>query len=345
MNFNILYHSEPETAMKKSRGFTLVELLVVIAIIALLIGLLLPALAKARASARTTKDSSQINQVHKAMLIYANSDKDNELIIPGKVYPNWYTLSGTQYVGRFGTERGEVNNAHNLYSIGIAQEFYKPEILIGPTEVNDYVSRMDDYDYEMYRPAAQQYWDPDFSAAIDGSDSGSHGDDVLGSWGGDGRQAENCNASYAHLAIHENRDEDSGGFANLRRTRYWVNYARTGVPVMGTRGTMNGLQTTTRYENSPTLRLHGPEAQWHGNVCFADNHMEFVKEFYAADYHCQGRGGYVPDNIFFYDMEDCAGNGSPAGWEGDAWIGMCKKSYSAQTSGVGSLMAFDKLEN
>ena len=120
MTLNI-FTPEPETAMQKSRGFTLVELLVVIAIIALLIGLLLPALAKARASARTTKDASQINQVHKAMQIYANSDKDNELIIPGKVFPNWYTLSGQQYVGRFGTERGEVNNAHNLYSIAIAQ--------------------------------------------------------------------------------------------------------------------------------------------------------------------------------------------------------------------------------
>jgi len=328
--------------MRKSRGFTLVELLVVIAIIALLIGLLLPALAKARASARTTKDASQLNQIHKAKLIYANSDKDNELPIPGKQYPNWYTLSGQQYVGRFGTERGHVNNAHNLYSMCIAQEFFKPGILVGPTEINDIVKVDDDYDYAMYRPAVQSYWDPSFNADISGGSNSAHGDDQsLSSWGGQTRPEDECNASYAHQAIHENRDEGSGGFAHLRRTRYWVNYARTGVPVMGTRGTLNGMQTTSRYENSPTLRLHGPEAQWHGNVCYADNHMEYVKDFYAADYHCQGRGGYVPDNIFHYDMENCAGNGSPAGWEGDAWIGMCKRAYDAQSSGVGSVMAVD----
>ena len=64
---------QSENSMRKNRGFTLVELLVVIAIIALLIGLLLPALAKARQSARSTKDSSQINQTHKGMLIFANS--------------------------------------------------------------------------------------------------------------------------------------------------------------------------------------------------------------------------------------------------------------------------------
>ena len=47
-----------------SKGFTLVELLVVMAIIALLLGLLLPALAKARATARQVKDQTQVKQIH-----------------------------------------------------------------------------------------------------------------------------------------------------------------------------------------------------------------------------------------------------------------------------------------
>ena len=47
-------------------GFTLVELLVVIAVIVILIALLLPAIGAARAKARQAKCSSQLSQLHKA---------------------------------------------------------------------------------------------------------------------------------------------------------------------------------------------------------------------------------------------------------------------------------------
>ena len=52
------------TTKNRAGGFTLVELLVVMAIIALLLGLLLPALAKARATARQVKDGTQLKQIH-----------------------------------------------------------------------------------------------------------------------------------------------------------------------------------------------------------------------------------------------------------------------------------------
>jgi prepilin-type N-terminal cleavage/methylation domain-containing protein len=345
---------EPETnIMHKSRGFTLVELLVVIAIIALLIGLLLPALAKARESARATKDSSQINQVHKALLIYANSDTDNELPIPGKIRPYWVGErngqgpGGNGYPGRLGEERGNMNNAHNLYSVAIAQEYLKPEILVGPTEVNEIVKQDLDYDYTMYKPTAGTYWDPSFTADIRGSQSG-HNDDAE-DWGGNERPDDECNASYAHLAIHQNNisvpggSQGGSGQENRRRTRFWVNYGASTCPVMGTRGVQSGLTTGTRYEKSPTLQLLGPDQEWNGNLCFADNHMESVKTFFASNYMCQEQGGNIPDNVFNYDM-DC---GDDNAWmEADAWLGMCRTAKDAGGSfGTGSTMAYDNLLN
>jgi prepilin-type N-terminal cleavage/methylation domain-containing protein len=58
------------------RGFTLVELLVVISIIALLIAILLPSLKKARDQTKKVKCATQIRSLTQAMLTYANENND-----------------------------------------------------------------------------------------------------------------------------------------------------------------------------------------------------------------------------------------------------------------------------
>jgi len=64
----------------RRRGFTLIELLVVIAIIAILAGILFPVFAKAREKAEQADCTSNVNQLAKAFVMYAQ-DYDQKLPI------------------------------------------------------------------------------------------------------------------------------------------------------------------------------------------------------------------------------------------------------------------------
>ncbi|MFM9957977.1 MAG: prepilin-type N-terminal cleavage/methylation domain-containing protein [Phycisphaerales bacterium] len=79
---NSLFLSEPKRGA--TRGFTLVELLVVVAVIALLIGLLLPALGKARESGRELKCAANIRNIGQAAEMYVAS---SEVYPLAYVYP------------------------------------------------------------------------------------------------------------------------------------------------------------------------------------------------------------------------------------------------------------------
>jgi prepilin-type N-terminal cleavage/methylation domain-containing protein/prepilin-type processing-associated H-X9-DG protein len=118
--------------VKRNRGFTLVELLVVIGIIAVLISILLPSLQRAREAAQRTACLSNLRSMMQAANIYALNSKDDLPI----------GCSSDQYRGSYNIWNGNVYQSFGLAVFFMTQQVQSPPAAQAKLVGDDFVKAL-----------------------------------------------------------------------------------------------------------------------------------------------------------------------------------------------------------
>lgn len=107
----------------RSRGFTLIEVLVVVAIIALLVAILIPSLKAAREQAKRVDCASNLHQIGVGVNLYSNAHKDDLPVLyrTTSAFTTYYVRSGslgTVNLGLIANARYAANEPQLFYCTG-----------------------------------------------------------------------------------------------------------------------------------------------------------------------------------------------------------------------------------
>jgi prepilin-type N-terminal cleavage/methylation domain-containing protein len=201
----------------RKNGFTLVELLVVMAIIALLLGLLLPALAKARATARQVKDGTQVTQIHKAWLIWCRDFNG--------IFPTPGLINRVGLIPGKGAEDFVHNSHANLYSACIMANYFSPQLCISPAEVSANVANCADFNFNKYSIANDIYWDNVFKTDLTGRCNTSYGTLTIADTRKTKEWRESLNSKFAVVG---NRGVKDSNYAPTSPSKTWEIHGEKG---------------------------------------------------------------------------------------------------------------------
>jgi prepilin-type N-terminal cleavage/methylation domain-containing protein/prepilin-type processing-associated H-X9-DG protein len=230
------------------RGFTLVELLVVIGIIALLVSILLPSLARARESGNRLVCLSNLKQLGTAMMMYVNDNKgalpltglgshrDEDVI--------WWQQAVRPRIGEGGIGR----------YLGLSPD--QLAILRCPS---------DDANFRFYNPTSPNQFQ--FSYSMNYQLNGNGPKPV--------KRLVQVRQSAEKVMFFE-EDENTIDDANAQ---IWSQAGRwVGTDLLAIR---HDKRAKTELPDASTAARPLPNASGRGNVLFCDGHAEFVERSYA----------------------------------------------------------------
>lgn len=296
------------------KGFTLVELLVVISIIALLIGLLLPALGRARASAQQIKCGTQTRGIQQGFVSWAQSNNES--------YPRPDILDRSNVTELAETPARGKNRTGNICSVMIFNKTLTPELFVSPAEKDPNIKVITEAQYDFVNPnnialgtsaeqQAQALWDPAFKGTPSGLDTSvtictvSSPDKPL--------VPRNVgNNSYAHIPIIGNRVD------------YWSTISPIAtIPIVGNRGPVYAMTPQVPIDNvtvtwdsklddgsvpfeagrgSTSMLIHGGKTTWEGNVAYNDGHVKFETTSTPKELQVSYQDKFYPDNLFVNEV-------------------------------------------
>lgn len=314
----------------KSRkgGFTLIELLVVVSIIGLLIGILLPALSRAKKQAQQVKDSSQVREIHRGLVSFAQNNRDRYPTPAQYDKLNYTEPGGTPGTPANAAQLGQIqiqkNRTGAIMSIMIYTGTVTTEQCISPAEAEGQIRKDPDFRFGDINEApdrTQALWDPGFVGS-----GAKNGDKFVANMGTDTSNPPDnpisgtvlvCNNSYAwqpHYGVRQG-------------SAYWSTTYAANDPVMGNRGPLYAPTQQQQGNNNPfplqpgpegttstTLLIHGGKKTWEGNFVYNDGHVQSENSAAPANvrmsYQPGGTGPeqFIQDNLFYDELWE--GNGS-----------------------------------
>ena len=251
----------------RRRGFTLVELLVVIGIIAVLISILLPVLTRVRDQANAAVCASNERQIYHALLLYAQANRD-WLPVPGSfslpVFPNQVIV--------------QLDFGAYDYTAGVLWPYVSRDVAVRerlflcPADGPDRTVVMDPSDSFQADPARQRNFSYNFNGLLQGYRSGT---------------------------VMTDRGPLTG-WTGMRLSR--ILHSSNKLLVLESRFPRDSAQETVTYAYNGPFSLLGNRHGGLANQCFVDGHVErfdpaLMNDQATSKHYTQletSMSGYVP---------------------------------------------------